>query len=374
MFDRQLFTTLARRHRQRSSPLPWAPPVAPLPVLDDQPPVLLVFDHADLGVELAYEKRFVPGGPVVHSATRDTTLYWVPRLTPVFVVSAGTVVFARRQSEGFTIIVDHGNDWLTAYSRLEHIFVPDTSRKPRPEVKLAAGDILGYLGATKDGPLRPLRFELWRCNRFQDYDQIDPLRYMRRWRQIDWADAQLARTHPPPKAAGSRSTNHLATSGGDRSLVMASHRRDRRQLTSAPRCAAASVRTEGRRAWGHSISFHIKESVMSKAILFAAFLLALFLLGFQGLVAGDPSDTAEQPISGPPETYDLGPHAIKYEDQSADEQANIDRVAERLETIQPASSHEAWARATEQASAAAQAEIASRAVGLEDIENQGVVP
>jgi hypothetical protein len=206
MFDRQLFASLAHHHRQPSPP-PNTPPVAPLPVLNDQPPVLLVFDHTDLGVDLAYEKRFVPGGPVVHGATRDTTRYWVPRLMPVFAVSAGTVVFARRQSQGFTIIVDHGNDWLTVYSRLEHMFVPDTERNPRREVRVAGGDILGYLGASRDGPLKPLRFELWRCNRLQDYDQIDPIRYMRRWRQIDWSDASLARTHPPPTATS-------ATKGG----------------------------------------------------------------------------------------------------------------------------------------------------------------
>jgi hypothetical protein len=51
--------------------------------------VLLVFDHTEMAIDLAYERHYLPGGPVVHAATRETTLYWIPRLTPVFVVSDG---------------------------------------------------------------------------------------------------------------------------------------------------------------------------------------------------------------------------------------------------------------------------------------------
>ena len=66
MFDRPLFTTLPRRSRHHlysAAPLPQEPPVAPLPIINDQPPLLLVFDPTDLGIELAYERHFVPGGP-----------------------------------------------------------------------------------------------------------------------------------------------------------------------------------------------------------------------------------------------------------------------------------------------------------------------
>ncbi len=185
MFDRQLFINLARRHRQPSTPTtPHVPPVAPLPRFDGQPPVLLVLDHADLGVDLAYEKHYRTGGLVVRGATRATTLYWIPRPVPVYAVSAGSILFARKRSEGFTVVVDHGNDWLTVYSRLAQIFVPETKRGSR-ELRLAGGDHLGILGATNGGPFRPLRFEIWRCNR-RNYDQVDPILYVRRWRQKEW--------------------------------------------------------------------------------------------------------------------------------------------------------------------------------------------
>ena len=40
---------------------------------------------------------------------------------------------------------------------------------------------------------RPLHFELWRLNHEQDYNQVDPIRHMRRWREIGWKDAKLER-------------------------------------------------------------------------------------------------------------------------------------------------------------------------------------
>ena len=190
MLDRQLFTSLVRR---QPGPEPVRkPPVFPLPAINDQPPVLLVFDHTEMAIDLAYERHHVSGGPVVRPATRETTLYWVPRLTPVFVVSDGNVVYARQHpTGGHTIIVDHRNGWLTLYRGLEHMFVPSSDRRPRRELELSSGDILGYLGASKPGRFQPLHFELWRCNRLQDYDQVDPIRYMRRWHQLQWKDSSL---------------------------------------------------------------------------------------------------------------------------------------------------------------------------------------
>jgi hypothetical protein len=165
--------------------------VIPLPLINDQPPVLLVFDPTDMAIDLAYERHYVPGGPCVRAATRETTLYEIPRLTPVFAVSRGTVVSARKQSEGHTIIIDHDNGWLTLYGGIQHMFVPPTDRPPRRELKLEAGDILGYVGASKLGRLRPLRFELWRHNRIQGFDQVDPIRFIRRWYQVAWRDSKL---------------------------------------------------------------------------------------------------------------------------------------------------------------------------------------
>ena len=69
-----------------------------------------------------------------------------------------------------------------------------SERQPRRETKVTAGDILGYLGASRAGPLKPLRFELWKCNPNNDYEQMDPLLYIRTWRYIGWRDAALEKS------------------------------------------------------------------------------------------------------------------------------------------------------------------------------------
>lgn len=71
MFDRKLFTSLATEHSviDESS----SRPVFPLPQIDGLPPVLLVFDHTDLTIAVAYEKQPIPGGPLVRASTRETT-------------------------------------------------------------------------------------------------------------------------------------------------------------------------------------------------------------------------------------------------------------------------------------------------------------
>jgi len=198
MLDRSLFTKFIRRTPSPSAV--FTPPILPLPTINGQPPVLLVFDYTEMAVDLAYERRFVAGGPLVCGTTRETTLYWVPRLTPVFAVTDGNIVYARKHSGGgHTIVVDHLNDWLTVYAGLEHMFVPHSDRMPRYDTPLKGGDMLGYVGSNKPGVVKPLHFELWKRNRQQAYDQIDPLRFMRRWRQVDWADSRLERELGPPR-------------------------------------------------------------------------------------------------------------------------------------------------------------------------------
>ena len=189
MMNRALFSSLAI---PRGDPeLIRTPPVVPLPVLDDRPPVLLVFDHTELAIELAYERFPRPGGNRIRATTRSTTLYLIPKLTPVFAVSEGFVVYARQHSDGHTIVIDHRNGWATVYSRVDHMFVTPSDRFPRHETKVSAGDILGYVSTSESGPLDPLRFELWRCNRTDDYEQMDPLRYIRQWKYVAWSDARI---------------------------------------------------------------------------------------------------------------------------------------------------------------------------------------
>lgn len=162
------------------------PPVVPLPILNNHPPILLIFDHSDPAIELAYERAPLVGGNRVRSATRDSTDYWIPRLTPVFAVNDGVVSYARKQSDGHAILIDHRNGWISVYSRLAHMFVA-------AEQRVSCGDIIGYLGTPKGTQLTPLRFELWRVNEADDYMPVDPILFIRRWQHLEWRDPQLAR-------------------------------------------------------------------------------------------------------------------------------------------------------------------------------------
>ncbi len=166
------------------------PPVVPLPILNGQLPILLVEDHADPAVDLAYERAPLVGGN--QGCARDTTDYWIPRLTPVFAVNDGSVIYARKQSDGHSILIDHLNGWVSVYSHLAHMFVTPTRNTPVP-TSVFAGDIIGYVGTPKGTPVTPLRFELWRMTESDDFMPVDPILFIRRWQYIDWRDAQLAR-------------------------------------------------------------------------------------------------------------------------------------------------------------------------------------
>ncbi len=198
MFDRRLFNALARKS---AATFVRSPPVFPMPAINGQPPILLLFDHADPGVEIAYEKTPSPDGPRVRLTTRETSLYWIPSLMPVFAVSEGRIVYARKHTDGQALIVEHRNGWATYYSRLERMFVRPTDDGSRRETRVNAGDILGYIGTSRHGPLAPLRFELWRCNRAKDYDPVDPIRYMHRWRLLRWNDARVKPIEVSARAA-----------------------------------------------------------------------------------------------------------------------------------------------------------------------------
>ena len=100
MFDRTLFTD--SHSNKRSSP------VFPLPILDGRAPLLLVFDHTELGIEVAYERHPEPGGALVRSADRATTRYCIPCATPVLAVSDGQIVDTVVRSQRRDSVVETG--------------------------------------------------------------------------------------------------------------------------------------------------------------------------------------------------------------------------------------------------------------------------
>lgn len=85
---------------------------------------------------------------------------------------------------------------MTFYSHLEQMFALATDRRghTRPQYT-KAGHILGYAGRLGLGPIRPIRFELWKYDDTCGYVAIDPIRFMRRWRLMPWM--QSVPLHPP---------------------------------------------------------------------------------------------------------------------------------------------------------------------------------
>ena len=185
MFDRHLFTSprSARETNERPSPM------FPLPVLDSRTPVVLVFDPEDRGIEIAYERN-PHAGPLVRSATRESTLYDIPAFTPVLAVADGKIIYGGKHTDGHVVLVEHRNGWSSYYGHLEHMFVTPSEQRPR-EARVRRGDILGYVGAASQR--RTLRFELWRYAADEEYEPVDPIRYVHRWRLCPWV--------PPDRSA-----------------------------------------------------------------------------------------------------------------------------------------------------------------------------
>lgn len=114
--------------------------------------------------------------------------------------------------------------------------------------------------------------------------------------------------------------------------------------------------------------------------------VALFIVGHSRLSHGDTTPDAPPPTASPPPStgttptvahdqlapYDLGPHAIPYEQLSAAGKADVDAIQERVELSQPAASYLAYSSGTASAAADAQAQKAARIVGLVDTAQDGV--
>jgi murein DD-endopeptidase MepM/ murein hydrolase activator NlpD len=94
----------------------------------------------------------------------------MPAETPIRAAGAGTVVEAGWAFAGYgiSVVVDHGNGWLTHYAHQSRTVV-------QVGQKVTAGQVIGYEGATGDATGPHLHFEvhqgLW--------NQVDPAPWMR---------------------------------------------------------------------------------------------------------------------------------------------------------------------------------------------------
>ncbi len=179
MLDRTLLQTLDSE-RTLKSYKSSSPPVLPLPMFKGVPPVLLVFEPDDLTIGIAYETQHVPGSPMIRATNRESTLYCIPRLTPVLAASGGKVVQVRKEEDGHRVVIKHCHGWLTIYRGITY-----PVHEQRWATRVKTGTLIGHLASSRAGPMRPLYFELWRAVGEHDYERIDPIRHMRRWRHID---------------------------------------------------------------------------------------------------------------------------------------------------------------------------------------------
>jgi hypothetical protein len=101
------------------------------------------------------------------------------------------------------------------------------------------------------------------------------------------------------------------------------------------------------------------------------------VVGQTGVVQGDTAASPPRsvaPVQNPNEPYPQGPGAIPYEQLGATDKLAVDQIQETTDTRQPPSSYQGWAAATAWTRQQAEAEIASRSVGLVGAANEGVVP
>ena len=94
-----------------------------------------------------------------------------PANTPVRAAAAGTVVEAGWISSGYgiSVVVDHGNGYLTHYAHLN-------SNSVGVGTRVAAGEVIGQEGSTGDSSGPHLHFEV---HQGSFWNQIDPGPFMR---------------------------------------------------------------------------------------------------------------------------------------------------------------------------------------------------
>jgi hypothetical protein len=178
---------------------PRNPPVKPLADLNGRAPVALPpIGAKERGIDLAYQRNdstdlmrtYPPGSP------NGTSTHFMPTSMPAFCVGDGVVRYAGRVAHGYSIVVDHRNGWATYFGSLEHVFVPTDRDTRRPETRVKAGDVLGYVGSLQPGGFKCLHFELWRRDAARLFIPIDPTKFMNDWRAVAWNQDHLTPIEP----------------------------------------------------------------------------------------------------------------------------------------------------------------------------------
>ena len=186
---------------------PW---IWPLPVLNGgeqkvlDPILAAVFgelenpDHPRIAI--AYPRCMYPddAAAFLQATHSGSIFYFLPSYTPVFAAQDGVISEVERTADGYKLLVEHDDRWATRYENLERVFCRTRSLGSRARAEtVRAGDVIGYVGGSSldRGPMRSLRFELWR-----DFRAVEPRLRMETWLQLPHTDGRLDDAVTPPTA------------------------------------------------------------------------------------------------------------------------------------------------------------------------------
>jgi hypothetical protein len=213
------FAAAALWSRRRAlTPASEAPPagawVFPVPVVGDRWPVISdgwgSKRGGDLhkGADIMYRRRhrgelvdvYPPGTP------SGSLWHYMPDGIPALAAAAGAIAFAGNTRRGYSVVVRHADGWVTYYTHLSALFVPETNGWTLgggPTV--TAGQPLGVVGydPTDGNKLRHLHFELWRGTRAR---AVDPGPFLLAWSHVRRANGSggIARVEVLPSTARPR--------------------------------------------------------------------------------------------------------------------------------------------------------------------------
>lgn len=172
--------------------------VWPLAAINGRAPVVLERQDAH-SVALAYPRvdatDAIDTCPI--GTPYGTATHLMPAMTPALAIDDGEIAFAGRLGNGFGMILDHGDGWVSHYANLQALVAIRTDlHRPRTQY-VRAGDTIGYVGAPELGAFKQLHFELWERDLDRHFAPVDPRPHLASWKLLEHYDAL---TPAPPKA------------------------------------------------------------------------------------------------------------------------------------------------------------------------------
>lgn len=147
-----------------------APPVWPLPMLNDSKPIIVGNGERWHSVNLGYASRIAPSP-----------------LVPVFAVGNGEVSLATDLHVG----IHHRNGFETHYAKLAHVIMKPCTARTRRKQWVRAGEVIGFIAA---GAVMP--FEIWQRGRGYVYRTVNVAPHVQCWSYVRWTGNAMTTEQP----------------------------------------------------------------------------------------------------------------------------------------------------------------------------------